>query len=162
VKFSFDQRFRFDADKVSRAYADPALYSTFVDGPKLAQPEVLDHAADGDVVRLRIRYRFIGDLSSAARAVLDPARLTWVEESTHDIDAGTVAFRLVADHYADRFGCSGSVRIESDGDGCRRRGDGDLKVRAPLVGGTVERTLVGDLQAHLRGEVAVVEAFLAS
>jgi hypothetical protein len=33
-------------------------------------------------------------------------------------------------------------------------------VRALLVGGTVERTLIGDLQTHLRSEVVVVGAFL--
>ena len=41
---------------------------------------VLAHAyeASGDEVLLQIRYRFNGQLSAAARAVLDPERLTWV------------------------------------------------------------------------------------
>jgi hypothetical protein len=162
MRFTVDQRFTDDADVVARAFADPALYATFPDGGKLARPEVVSHEVVGGVVRLAIRYRFVGDLSSAARAVLDPARLTWVEHSTHDLAARTTTYELRADHYADRFKCAGTFRITADpGGGCERHVEGDLKVRAPLVGGKVERTLIGDLQTHLRSEVAVVGAFLA-
>ena len=58
---------------------------------------------------MRIRYRFSGDLSSAATAVLDPEKLTWVEESHHDLAARTVRFELHPDHYADRFSCRGQL-----------------------------------------------------
>jgi hypothetical protein len=34
-------------------------------------------------------------------------------------------------------------------------------VRAPLVAGTVERTLVGDLRHHLEAEARSVDAYLA-
>ena len=52
--------------------------------------------------------------------------------------------------------------MEATEGGSRRTGTAEIKVRAPLVGGTVERTLVGDLQAHLAAEVAVVEAYVAA
>ena len=58
--------------------------------PKLGPPEVLERTVDGDVVRLQIRYRFVGDLSPAVTAVLDPAKLTWVEHSTHDLGRRSV------------------------------------------------------------------------
>ena len=73
----------------------------------------------------------------------------------------TTTFVLRPDHYADRFRCEGSLRVEAADGGSRRQGTGEIKVRAPLVGSTVERTLVGDLQSHLAAEVAVVEAFVA-
>lgn len=161
MRFTIDQRFATDPDAVARAYADPDLYAAHPDGPKLARPEVVAHQADGDRVLLQVRYRFQGELSSAARAVLDPARLTWVEHSTHDLSNRTTTFVLRPDHYADRFRCEGSLRIEATDGGSRRHGTGDIKVRAPLVGSTVERTLVGDLQSHLAAEVPVVEAFVA-
>lgn len=162
MRFTADQRFATDADAVARAFADPALFSDYPAGPKLAAPEVVAHEADGQVVRLQVRYRFCGELSSAVRAVVDPARLSWVEHSTHDLAARTTTYVLRPDHYADRLKCEGTVRIEPDGAGAKRVLHGDLRIRALLVAGTVERTLVHDLQDHLRGEVAVVEAFLAS
>lgn len=160
MRFTVDQRIAADPDTVARAYADPALYDAFQGLPKMSRPEVLAHTADGDIVELQIRYRFAGELSSAARAVLDPARLTWVEHATHDIARRTTTFRMVPDHYADRFQCSGTYRFEPDGDGTRRLCEGEIKVRAPLVAGAVERAIVSGLREHLEQEVAVVEDFL--
>ncbi len=58
-------------------------------------------------MQLRVRYRFTGHLSSAVKAVIDPNRLTWVEEADHDLATHHVSFRMIADHYADRFTSSG-------------------------------------------------------
>jgi hypothetical protein len=162
VRFTADQRFaRADADQVARAFADPALYEVYPAGPRLAAPEVVRHQVHGDVVEQDLRYRFVGDLSAAVRAVVDPSRLSWVQRSRHDLAARRTTYELLPDHYADRLRCAGAVSVEPDGEGCRRLVTGDLKVRVALVAGTVERTLVGDLQDHLRAEVAIVEAFLA-
>jgi hypothetical protein len=161
VRFAIEQRFTSAPDEVARAFTEPALYDAFQDLPKMSRPDVLAHEVDGDVVRLQIRYRFSGDLSPAARAVLDPARLTWVEHSTHDLAAREATFTMVPDHYADRFRCSGSYRFEADGDGTVRRCNGEIKVKALLVAGAVEGAIVSGLREHLADEVAVVEAFLA-
>jgi hypothetical protein len=161
VRFSSEQRFAADADAVARAYADPALYVALVGLPKLSQPEVVRHEVDGDVVELHVRYHFGGELSPAARAVIDPRRLTWVEQSTHDLALRHTTFTMVPDHYADRFRCQGSYRFEPVELGCRRRGEGDLRVRALLVAAAVEGAIVSGLEEHLVDEVPVVEAFLA-
>jgi hypothetical protein len=161
MRFSIDQRFAADVDAVARAYADPALYVALLGLPKLSRPEVVDHQVDGDVVELQVRYRFGGELSPAARAVIDPHRLTWVERSIHDLGQRRTTFTMVPDHYADRFRCSGSYRFEPTESGCRRRGEGDLRVRAFLVAGAVEGAIVSGLEEHLVDEVPVVEAFVA-
>jgi hypothetical protein len=161
MRFTIDQRFSAAPDAVARAFADPALYLAFQDLPKMSRPEVLAHEVDGDEVALQIRYRFSGDLSPAARAVIDPARLSWVEHASHDLAARTTTFRMVPDHYGDRFQCSGSYRFETDGTGTLRHCEGDIKVRALLVAGAVENAIVSGLREHLDDEVAVVEAFLA-
>ena len=161
MRFAVEQRYAADVDAVARAYADPALYEALDGLPKLTEPQVISHQVEGTEVQLQVRYRFGGELSPAARAVIDPARLTWVEHSTHDLAARHVSFRMVPDHYADRFQCSGSYRFEADGDGaCRRRGAGELRVKALLVARAVEGAIVSGLQEHLADEVPVVEAFV--
>lgn len=160
MRFTVDQVFDSDVDQVVRAMADRSLYEALPELPKLSQPEVLSHEVDGDVVKMRIRYRFDGDLSSAVRAVLDPSRLSWVERSTHDLAARQGTFAMEPDHYADRFRCSGSFSYIDDGDGCRRLVEGDLRVRAPLVAGTVERAIVSGLQEHLEEQAPAVDAYL--
>jgi hypothetical protein len=161
VRFQVVQHFSAGPERVARAYADPALFAAFDGLPKLGQPQVVAHRVDGDVVHLDVRYRFTGDLSPAARAVIDPDRLTWVERSVHDLAARQTTFTMLPDHYADRFRCAGTYRFEPHGDGCARLGEGDLRVRALLVAGAVEGAIVSGLREHLAEEVTVVEAFLA-
>ena len=127
----------------------------------MSRPDVLAHDADGDVVKLQIRYQFSGDLSPAARAVLDPKRLTWVEHSTHDLVQRTTTFTMVPDHYGDRFRCSGTYRFDPDGDGTVRHCEGEIRVKALLVAGAVEGAIVSGLREHLDVEVTVVETYLA-
>lgn len=162
MRFTVEQHFDQPPDVVARAFTEPALYEAFQGLPKMSRPEVLSHEHDGDRIVLRIRYRFSGELSSAARAVLDPSKLTWVEEATHDLGERATTFVMVPDHYGDRFRCSGTYRFEADGKGTVRRCEGDIKVRAPLVAGAVERAIVSGLREHLDDEVAVVEAYLTS
>lgn len=162
MRFIIDQPFSFPPDVVARAYTDPALYVAFQDLPKMSRPEVLSREASGDKVILQIRHRFSGDLSPAARAVLDPSRLSWVEHATHDLSTLTTAFRMVPDHYADRFSCSGRYRFEPDQAGTRRHCEGEIKVRALLVAGAVENAIVSGLREHLVDEVAVVQRYLSS
>jgi hypothetical protein len=162
MHFTVEQRSRAEPDAVAAAYADPDLYAVLPATEKLARPEVVHHEVDGELVVLEVRYRFQGDLSSAVRAVLDPSRLTWVERTTHDLARRTTTFALRPDHYPDRLRSEGTLRVEAGPDGGSRRvGDGELKVRAPLVAGTVERTLVGDLRHHLEAEARSVDAYLA-
>jgi hypothetical protein len=162
VRFTVEQRFATDADETARAFTEPELYAGFADLPKVSVPQVLGCEADADVVRLRIRYRFAGQLSSAARAVIDPGRLTWVDESTHDLARRHVRFVLRPDHYGDRFRCSGEYRVEPLGAGCRRHATIEVKVSAPFVGGAVERAIELGLREHLADETEVVEAYLAT
>jgi hypothetical protein len=161
VRFAIEQRFAADVDRVARAYADPELYAGMVGLAKLSQPEVVSHRVDGDRVELEVRYWFGGELSPAARAVIDPSKLSWVERSSHDLPRRRTTFTMVPDHYADRFRCTGSYHFEATEGGCLRRGEGDLRVKALLVGGAVEGAIVSGLEEHLVDEVPVVEAFVA-
>ena len=74
MRFTAEQRFPTTSPaEVDAAFADPALYAAYPDGDRLAAPEVVAHRVDGHVVELLLRYRFTGELSSAVRAVVDPA-----------------------------------------------------------------------------------------
>jgi hypothetical protein len=161
VRFTIEQTFAASVDAVARAYADPDLYARFEGLPKLTHPQVVAQDADGEIVNLEVRYGFGGELSAAARAVIDPARLTWVEKSSHDLVAHTTRFTMVPDHYRDRFRCQGTYRFEAiDDTSCRRLGEGEIKVKALLVAGAVEGAIVSGLKEHLVDEVPVVEAFV--
>jgi Protein of unknown function (DUF2505) len=164
MDFRVEQTYNADPDLVAHAYTDPALYDAVGEVSRLGRPEVLDRREEGDVVTLQIRYRFTGDLSSAARAVLDPAKLTWVEHSAHDLARRHVAYRLEPDHYADRFRASGECQVapaSGGSGGSVRTVTGVVKVKALVVGGAVERAIVSGLRDHLVDEAAAVGRFVA-
>jgi hypothetical protein len=158
MDFRAEQHFDVPADVLIARFADPDLYPTLVGLPKISAPEVLSHAASGSTVRLRLRQGYTGDLPGAALAFIDPNKLTWVEELEFDLDQATATTRLVPDHYPDRLQCDGVYVFLTDGpDRSIRRLDGQLKVRAPLVGGRVEKALVQGLQEHAAAERDLIE-----
>lgn len=163
MRFTLDQTLPAGVGDVLDAFTDPAFLASLAQLPKVGSPELLEQSREGDLVHQRVRYRFQGELSSAVRRVLDPERLTWVDERTYDLAAATASFRIVPDHYEGRLRCEGSERYtDADGAGERtvRHVDGDLTVRYPLVGGTVERAIVSGLREHLHEEAALVSRWL--
>lgn len=160
MQFELVQNYSSSADAVTAAYADPDLYPTLVGLPKLGGIEVLDHDTDRTRARLRIRFAFTGHLPGAVTAVVDPARLTWVQETDHDLATGTTSFVLKPDHYADRLKASGSFQITERGDGSRRTVNGELTVRALLVAGRVEQAIVSGLGEYLTAEAPAVDLYL--
>ena len=163
MRFDMTQRFTATADAVSEAYANPELYPTLVGLPKLGGIEVLDHDHQGRQATLRIRFRFTGDLPGAVTAVIDPTRLTWIQETTHDLSTGATEFQLLPDHYPDRLKASGRFTVTPiDADGARRQITGELKVQALLVAGRVEQAIVSGLEEYLMAEAPAVDAWIAT
>ncbi|MEY2431032.1 MAG: hypothetical protein QOC92_757 [Acidimicrobiaceae bacterium] len=162
VRFQLEQRINGPVDSVAEAFVDPGFYELLAALPNLARPELLGREEKGAVVRMRVRYRFTGQLSAAVRAAIDPQKLSWVEEADHDLGAHHVTFRMIADHYADRFRCSGTYRFEPAGDAVTIRNcTGDIQIRMPLVGRRVETAIVSGVREHLNAEVELVERFIA-
>lgn len=162
MKFELFQRYAAPVDAVRATCADPDFYAALAGLPKVGAPEVIrrDADADGRRVHLEVRMQFTGDLSAAAKAVIDPRKLSWVDVSDHDLDSGEATFVLKPDNYADRFSCSGSYTLADDGNGgTTRTVRGDVKVRVLLVAGQVENALVSGLREHIEREAPVLEAF---
>jgi hypothetical protein len=161
MRFDAEQRFDTSVRQLLALFTDPDFYPTLGGLPQISVPEIVAHSAKGDTVRIELRQRYTGDLPSAALAVIDPDRLTWVEQLVFDLEAATATTRLVPDHYPDRLTCTGrytflSIGGDPDRPGAVRRLDGDLKVRVPLVGGRVEQALVSGLQQHAVAEQELI------
>ena len=160
VRFTIDQRFAASPDRVEAALVDPAYLERLSALPKLGRPTLLERREDGDLVHQSVRYAFVGDLNAAVRRVVDPQRLTWIEEATIDRSTHLTTWRIVPDHYGNLLRSSGTFRLEATGDGTRRVAEGDLKVSVPLVGGKVEQAIVSGLREHAALEQDVLEDWL--
>ena len=147
---------------MAAAFVDPDLLALLGAQPDLGRPQLLDQDDRGQVLAQRVRYRFVGELSGAVTRVVDPARLTWVEESELDRRSSTTTFRIVPDHYGGLLRCAGTIPVsEAEGGGSLRVIEADLKVTVPFVGGSVERAIVSGLRDHAAAEARVVGDWLA-
>ena len=160
MRFRIEQGFGHPAAAVQTALLDPAFIARMAELPKLGGPQVLERRDGGGEVTMRVRYAFAGELSSAVRRVVDPARLTWIEESTTDVAAGRATFRIVPDHYGSMLRCSGTFTLTGVGTGSRRLAEGELRVSVPLVAGKVERAILSGMEEHAAAEAELVDAWL--
>ena len=156
MEFAFEQVVPGRVDDVIDALLDPAFITSLGDLPKLGAPEVLDQRRDGDTVVQRVHYAFTGELSAAVTRVIDPRKVTWVDETTYDLRAHRATFRILPDHYAGKLRCAGIYTFSDHAAGTARRADGELSVRVPLVGRVVERAIVSGLEEHMEGEGRVL------
>jgi Protein of unknown function (DUF2505) len=165
VRFELIQRLRAPLEAVEAAYVDPEFLAELGRLPKLGHPELLEQQDRGDQLWQRVRYAFVGELSPAVKAVVDPKQLTWVEESTLDRASHTTTFRIVPDHYVRLLEASGEITLAAEG-GDRgvltvRRSTGDLVVHVPFVGHKVESAIVSGLREHADLEVDAAERWVA-
>lgn len=159
MHFVVEQVIQAGRDVVEAAFWDATFYQALGGMEALATPEVQERRVDeGDpnVLHLKVRYAFAGHLAGPVRAVIDPAKVTWVDHSTFDRGRHRIEFNMVPEHYEDRFSCSGSYRFEEEGEATRQIMDGVVVVRYPLVGVLVERGIVLGLRQHLVQEAEVL------
>lgn len=161
MRFRIEQHFDAPPADVERAFLQPEFLERLGALAKVAKAELVDEVVEGSLVHRRIRYRFTGQLNAAVRRVVDPARLTWIEESTLDRATHHTTWRIAPDHYAAMIRCSGSFQLADAPRGATRRTtDGDIRVNVRLVGGRVERAIVSGLEEHAAAEEEVINAWL--
>jgi hypothetical protein len=148
-------------DAVGEALVDPDFLVRMAELPKLGSAEVVGHSRDGDVVSIQVRYLFQAELSGAVTKVVDPSKLTWVEDSRCDLVAQHTACTIRPDNYANLLSGSYESTITATGDGSVRTVTGALKVRVPLVGGKVERAIVGGLEENAAAQTTLLSDWLA-
>jgi DNA-binding transcriptional regulator YbjK len=161
VKFRIDQRIPAPLAAVEAALVDRDFVAATADLPKLGAPELLELQRDGDRAHQRVRYRFTAQLSGAVTRVVDPAKLTWVDDARYDLTSHTSRHRILPDNYADRLQASYDVVLESLGDSTRRLVTGELTVHVPLLGGRVERAIVDGLEEHANAEAELLGRWIA-
>jgi hypothetical protein len=165
VRFSIGQNVAVAPDAAVAAYADPAFYENRAPSGDITLVEVVSHEDRGDQARMAVRYQFTGNVSSAVRAIIDPAKMSWITRTDIDKAQRRTSFTVLPDHYPDRLDCSGTfsfTEAASGPEGSVITIAGDLKVHVFLVAKTVEQLIVNGLRTYLEAEVATLPDFTAS
>ncbi len=160
VEFTIEQRLAGGVTAVEAVLLDPSYVAARAELPKLGEPELVELTRDGDRVRQRVRLRFTAELAPAVTAVVDPDRLTWVDDATWDLPEHRAQHVIVPDHYADRLQCTYSEVLTADAAGTRRVMTGTVRVRMMLVGGKVEGAIVSGLREYATAETALLDRLI--
>ena len=162
MDFRSENRFDADVAEVIAAYADADLAAALGPLTPLSAGELLEHRRELDKVVVRVRYAYRGDLPSGASAIVEPAKLTWVQVTELDLVQRRALVVLQPDHYGDRLRARAVERFEpAPLGGTNRTVEGELKVKLLVVGRAVERALVSGLQEWLANETVAVDRWLA-
>ncbi len=167
MRFEIRQRFDASPEDIQALFLDDSFVAAGADDDsdtRIAYVETVRHEVDDTTALLEVRYRFTADLPAAATAIISPDRLTWIERTEVDLSARVSRIVIVPDHYANRLSASATATISEagapGGATARREIRGDLKVRALLVGGQVERVIVDGMREHFAAEEARAAGWL--
>jgi hypothetical protein len=161
MKIVLDQPIATSAQDARAALVNPALYR-LGEVPGGPSPALLSSSAEPGRVTIVLGYRFAGELSSLARTVVDPAKLTWSQVSETDLATGHTDVRTVPDHYKELLSFAGWYELhEVDSTSCSQHLEADLRVRLPLLGPPAERAIASGIRQDLAETARLVERFVA-
>ena len=158
VKFGFEQRWTAPVDEVMATYLDPGFWSGIESFSNMAPPELLDldHDEAARTALVRIKYRVDAKQPSQAARFIDPNNVAWVQETTWDLDALTATVRFLPVQAAGLIHAEATIDVTTDGDDTVRELRGEFRVKIPLVGSKVEKSVVGDIGTNLEEEADLV------
>jgi hypothetical protein len=135
--------------------------------PGIESIEPLERVEDERCIRRRVRYtpRTEGKIPSFAMksSVVKPSMLRWIEESSYDKARHCFDYRILPnlpEIWRDRFQSQGRYQLAEDGGQVLRRIQGEIVVRVPLLGRTVEKLLVREVTENFHAEAAAMSALL--
>lgn len=160
MDFTIAVSLRHPPTAVQDAFLDPDFLAITGTLPKIGGAEVLELSRQGDTARLRVRYRFTAPLSRAVTAVVDPEKLSWVDDATFDLAALRAEHVMQPDNYADRLESAYTTTLTADGSGTTWTVQGFLTVHAAFVGGKVAGVIVDGLRESAVAQGALLDEWL--
>jgi hypothetical protein len=162
VKICVDQPIAATPEEAQAAFLDPGFYKSLGELEGISAPEVRSFSSGEGHARSVIGYRFSGQLNGVARTMLDPAKLTWAQETDVDLATRRSEVKMVPDSYAGLLSFNGWYELRPDGDGqCCQHFEADLRVHIPLLGSVAERTIAGSIVQNIADTAHLLERFIA-
>jgi hypothetical protein len=159
VKFAVRQAVAVPPARAMAAYGSPAFYEGRPARDDIAVRGVVRREAAGDRILVEVRFAFTGSVSPAVRAVVDPAKMSWITRTEIFPAEARSSWVVLPDHYPDRLSATGTYRFAERKEGSGSTDvevEGDLSVRVPIVGRSVERVIVSGLRDYISDEVGRV------
>jgi hypothetical protein len=139
---------------------DPALDQQMAEAGEI-DVHVLERRREGSHVHDRLRVSPRKELPSVAQRALGTARFSYVQVVDSDDDHMTTVWQVLPDVLAEKVTCRGTSRVVDAPGGCERIIDGEIKVAIPLVGGSIEKVVLDQLEKSYERASEVIRRHLA-
>ena len=150
TRFTFEYRFRApSATALYELYFDPEHTRTTDDLVEVASRELLEETDTGDEYRRVCKVTPRRQLPAFMRPFF-PGKLHYVEEAIWRRTADRIDIDIRPSILGGRAQITSTYRLLPEPDGViRRTYEGQVSVDVPLVGGRIERGIVGDMEKSL-------------
>jgi hypothetical protein len=160
VKFATTQAVAVTPARAMAAYGTPAFYEGRPERDHIEVLEVVRHEDTGARLLMEVRFAFRGPISPAVQRFIDRNKMTWITRNEIRPDEARADWKVLPDHYPDRLSAAGVYTFEPGADGAGTSSvvglEGDLKVRVPVLGKSVERVIVSGLRTYFEAEVLTI------
>lgn len=123
--------------------------------------ELLESKEAGSQTFTRARVSPRKELPLLAQKAMGQKRLSYVQEVDADSEKFTTRWKVVADFMSDKVRCQGTSRVIATPDGCERIIEGHIEVGVPLIGGQIEKQIVGEISRSYERAAEVLRRFIA-
>jgi hypothetical protein len=148
---------------------DPALVWELFEGAEFQKrldaqtglrTEVLETRQEGTVTIRRLRYHSQTELPAIAAKALGSSRLSYEQENRFDSAKSYLTWVVKIPMVGDRVKASGNTLITPAPGGSKRVVEGDVSIGIPLIGGQIEKVIVGEFEKSMGRAVDIVRGML--
>ncbi|HZR37089.1 MAG TPA: DUF2505 domain-containing protein [Nevskia sp.] len=157
MKHKSQARYPAPAEVVLRMFTDKAFHTGKLDAMGLKNYQVLDHVFDGQDFRIRIQRKVPMQAPAVVKKFVG-AESTVVNEERWNLKSRTGRVLVEPVGMPIEMSCQTSLRDQ--GDGCVVDFEWTINARVPLVGGALEKFVVGDLEKRAGEETALAVRML--
>lgn len=163
MKFHLEQHLNAGFDLIQQILISPPYFKRLNDLDPGGNSELVDKQVTDNFIDLTVHFNFVGALPAAAKAIIDPSKLSWTEKTHIDKKTHKGTFSIIPDNYKDRLDCYGTTQLEAIGENeTLRILEGDLKVHVFLVASAAEGGIISGIKKHNEIEEKVINDLIAT
>jgi len=125
-----------------------------------SERELVEDTMRGTQRFMRRRITARRELPAAMKKVTGTEHIAWDQLTWRQPGSNDLRWEIVPMLLKDRFSGSGTTRVIVTAQGCERIIAGDITIRVPLLGSTMEKRIVDDVRESYEKAAAVVREVL--
>jgi hypothetical protein len=156
MRFSLRHSFACTPDQLWALTEDPAFEQELAQATSTTRELVEDTTRAGVRVR-RIRITAHREIPAVMQKAIGSDRISYEQRTERPTDGqGPLRWSIHPTVLQGRFRAEGVTRVVVTPQGCDRVIEGEIEIRVPLVGSTMEKKLVDDVQASYTRAAEVI------